>query len=278
MKIYFFATAYSRVPKGLFVKGATWKSVKFPILSALIEYNGDLILLDTGLGTRIEEEMKLSKYRAQAFFKRYIMRTVFDAGRDPLKYQLPANGFDHSAVKYVILSHLHWDHAGGMRDFPNAKFIVGKKEWEAATTSDSHKHAYIREQYDVGDKLDIDLVSTVPGQSFLGFPDSLDLFGDGRFILVDLPGHSEGLMGVFVTLPSGKRFLFPGDAFYFPENLEWSAPKSRLMQKLVHEKDQVNETLKALHNLAKVEPDLEIVSCHDHRIQGRYQLAPVYYE
>lgn len=278
MKVYLFASAFSRVPKGLFVKGAPWKSVQFPILSALIENNGDLILLDTGLGTRIEEEMKIPKYRAQAFFNRYVMRTVFDMSRNPLIHQLPAKGFDPSAVKYVILSHLHWDHAGGMRDFPNAKFIIGKKEWEAATAPDSHKHAYIREQFDLSDKLNIDLVSTVPGKSFLGFPDSLDLFRDGRFILVDLPGHSEGLMGLFVTLPSGRRFLFPGDSFYFPENLEWPAPKSTLMQKLVHESPKATVTLKMLHDLATAEPNLEIVSYHDHRIPGRYELAPVYYE
>lgn len=278
MKIYFFVTGISKVPKGLFVKGAPWKSVQFPILNVLIDDNGDLILLDTGLGTRIEEEMMISKYRAQAFFNRYIMRTLFDAACDPLIHQLPAKGFDPSAVKYVILSHLHWDHAGGMRDFPNAKFIVSKKEWEAATAPNSHKHAYIREQFDQNVNLNIDLVSTIPGKSFLGFPDSLDLFGDGRFILVDLPGHSMGLMGLFVTLPSGRRFFFPGDSFYFPENLEWPAPKSTLMQKLVHETPQTMETLNKLHNLAKAEPDLEIVSYHDYCIPGRYELAPVYYE
>jgi len=278
MKVYFFATAFSSIPKGLFVKGQPWKRVRFPILNAVIEHNGDLILLDTGMGTRIEQELKGPKYKASAWFNRSVMKTVFDAGRDPLIYQLQAKGLDPAAVKYGILSHLHFDHAGGMRDFPNAKYFVNKKEWEAATAVDSHKHAYVREQYDVNPKLDIDLFLTVPGKSYLGFPASLDLFGDGSFILVDLPGHSNGLTGVFVNLPSGRRFLFPGDSVYFPENLEGPAPKSWLMQKLVHEKPLAFETLKTLHNLAKVEPDLEIVSFHDHSLPGKYELAPVYYE
>lgn len=278
MKVYFFATGFARVPKGLFVKGAPWRSVRFPILSALVESEGELILLDTGLGSRFEEELKPPQYRGNWFFNRFVMRTSFDASRDPLVRQLPAHGFDVSAVKYAVLSHLHWDHASGMRDFPNAKFIVGRTEWEAATAPDSHRHAYVREQYADAAKLHVEQVSTVPGRSFLGFPDSVDLFGDGRFVLVDLPGHTRGSMGIFVTLPSGRQFLYGGDAFYFPENLEWVAPKSLLMRKLVHERPEADETLRRLHALAKAEPGLELVGCHDHRIPGRYDLAPVAYQ
>lgn len=277
MKVYLFATGFAKVPKGLFVRGAPWRSVRFPILSAVVESGGELILLDTGLGSRTEEELKPLRYRGNWFFNRFVMRTAFDASRDPLVRQLPAHGFDLSAVKYAILSHLHWDHAGGMRDFPSAKFVVGRREWDAATAPDSHRHAYVREQYDHDARLDVELVSTVPGRSFLGFPDSVDLFGDGRFVLVDLPGHTEGSMGIFVTLPSGRRFLFGGDAFYFPENLEWKAPKSLLMRKLVHEGPKADETLRRLHELAKADPGLEMVGCHDHRIPGRYELAPVHY-
>ncbi len=277
MNVSFFATGFARVPKGLFVKGAPWRSVRFPILTALVESGGELILLDTGLGSRFEEELKPPRYRGNWFFNRFVMRTSFDASRDPLVRQLPAHGFDPSAVKHVILSHLHWDHASGMRDFPNARFVVGRTEWEAATAPGSHRHAYVREQFDGGAKLDVELVSTVEGRPFLGFSASLDLFGDGRFVLVNLPGHTPGSMGIFVTLPSGRRFLWGGDSFYFPENLEWQAPKSLLMRKLVHERPEAEETLRKLHDLAKVEPGLEMVGCHDHRIPGRYELAPARY-
>jgi glyoxylase-like metal-dependent hydrolase (beta-lactamase superfamily II) len=278
MRVHFFATGFARVPKGLFVEGAPWRSVRFPILSLVVESGGELILLDTGLGTRFEEELKPRRYRGNWFFNRFVMRTAFDADRDPLVRQLPAHGLDVSAVKYAILSHLHWDHASGMRDFPNATFIVGQREWEAATAPDSHRHAYVREQYADGTKLRIERVSTVPGRSFFGFPASLDLLGDGRFVLVDLPGHTPGSMGIFVTLPSGRRFLYGGDAFYFPENLEWRAPKSLLMRKLVHERPEAGETLRKLHALANREPGLEMVGCHDHRIPGRYDLAPAHCE
>ena len=277
MKLFLISTAYASVPKGLFVSGAPWKSVRFPILSFLIERNGDLVLFDTGLGERIHEEMRPLKYRQNWIFSTIIMKTKFNPASDPVVQQLPKLGFDQKSVKQVILSHLHWDHAGGMLDFPNAEFIIGAREWDSATAPDSHRHAYIREQYD-RPELRKRLVSTDPGKPILGFPASYDVFGDGSFVLVDLPGHTEGLMGLILTMPSGRRLLLGGDSFYFPENLENRAPKSKLMKKLVHEKDQADITIGVLHDLMLHEPSIEMIGCHDHRIPGRYNLAPEGYD
>ncbi|MBP7736116.1 MAG: MBL fold metallo-hydrolase [Spirochaetes bacterium] len=277
MKLYLLSTAYGSVPRGLFVSGAPWKSVRFPILGFLIERKGELVLFDTGLGERIHDEMKPMKYRQNWIFSKFIMKTKFDPASDPIARQLPGLGFDPQSVKHVILSHLHWDHAGGMLDFPHAEFIIGKREWESATAPDSHRHAYIREQYD-RPELRKRLVSADPGKPFLGFPASYDVFGDGNFTLVDLPGHTNGLMGLILTMPSGRKFLLGGDSFYFPENLENRAPKSKLMKKLVHEKDQADITIGKLHDLMTQEPSIEMIGCHDHRIPGRYNLAPQWYD
>lgn len=277
MKLYFLSTGFASVPKGLFVSGAPWKSVRFPILSFLIERKGNLVLFDTGLGARIHEEMKPLRYRQNWLFNKFVMKTEFDALRDPVIKQLPTLGYDPKSVKSVILSHLHWDHAGGMLDFPHAEFIIGKKEWESATAPDSHKHAYIREQYE-RPELHKRLVSTIPGKTFLGFPASYDVFGDGSLVLVDLPGHTDGLMGLVVTMPSGKMFLLGGDSFYFPENLESKSPKSKLMKKLVHEKEEADRTIEKLYDLMMDNRSIEMVGCHDHRIPGRYELGLAYYE
>jgi glyoxylase-like metal-dependent hydrolase (beta-lactamase superfamily II) len=278
MKLFFLSSGYATVPKGLFVRGEHWKKVRFPILSILIERKGDLVLFDTGLGERINEEMRPLKYRHNWLFNKLIMKIDFDPDVDPVVKQIKALGYDTMSVKHVIISHLHWDHAGGMLDFPHAEFIVSRKEFETATAEKSHKRAYIREQFGRDGVLTIKQITTIPGKGFLTFLDSFDVFGDGSFVLVDLPGHTEGLMGLILTMPSGRRFLFGGDSFYFPENLEKLAPKSRLMKTLVHEKDEADRTIAALYKLAAMEPSIEMVCSHDHRIPGRYNLAPYYYE
>ena len=45
---------------------------------------------------------------------------------------------------------------------------------------------------------------------FSGFEESLDLIGDGRMVMVKLPGH--GALGLFLRLDDGRRFFFRGDA------------------------------------------------------------------
>ncbi len=279
MKLYFLSTGFGNVAKGLFVQGGGFKSVRFPILSVLIQRDSDLVLFDTGVGTRINEEMRHPIYWGNLFFSRCVMRTEFDPWQDALVHQLPKLGFKPSDVKTVIISHLHWDHAGGMRDFPHARYIINRKEWKFATGLSGHalfKNAFIKDQFnDQG--LDIELVESDPEKPFLNFPASHDVFGDGTMVMVDLPGHSPGLMGLVLTTPSGRRFLFSGDAYYFPEGLEERLPKSTLMQALVSEGPEADESIEKLYSLAKSDPGVEIVGSHDYRVPGRYELAPRYY-
>jgi glyoxylase-like metal-dependent hydrolase (beta-lactamase superfamily II) len=280
MKIYFFATGFGHVAKGLFVQGAGMKSVQFPILSVLIERDDDLVLFDTGIGTRIDKEMRPPIYWGNLFFHRCVMRTQFDPQHDALVHQLPRLGFKASDVKNVIISHLHWDHAGGMRDFPHAHFFIGRKEWNFASNLSGiplFKNAFIKEQF-CGADLDIELIETDPRKPFKNFPASYDVFGDGSMVLVDLPGHSSGLMGMFLTMPSGRRFLLSADTFYFPEGLEQRIPKSALMQSLVSEGMEAGSSIDKVYYLMKSDPELEIVGSHDYRIPGRYDFAPVYYQ
>ena len=280
MKMYFLSTGFGHVAKGLFVQGAGMKSVQFPILSVLIERANDLVLFDTGIGTRIEEEMRPPIYWGNLFFHRCVMRTRFDPEHDALVHQLSRLGFQPSDVKNVIISHLHWDHAGGMRDFPNARYIINRKEWDFAaglTGAPHFKNAYIKEQFCCAG-LDIELINTDARKPFKNFSASYDLFGDGSMVLVDLPGHSPGLMGMFLTMPSGRRFLFSADTFYFPEGLEQRMPKSKLMQSLVSEGMDAGSSIDKVYYLMKSDPELEIVGSHDHRLPGRYELAPNFYE
>jgi len=279
MKIYFLSTGFGNVAKGLFVQGAGWRNIQFPILSVLIERDNDLVLFDTGIGTRIEEEMRPLIYWGNLFFHRYVMRTRFNPQHDALVHQLPRLGFKPSDVRNVVVSHLHWDHAGGMRDFPQAHFFVGRREWDFASNLSKgalFKNAFIKEQI-YGAGLDIELIETDPRKPFKNFPASYDLFGDGSMIMVDLPGHSPGLMGMFLTMPSGRRFLFSADTFYFPEGLEERLPKSALMQSLVSEGPEAGASIDRVYELMKSDSQLEIVGSHDYRIPGRYALAPTYY-
>ena len=93
----------------------------------LIQYSNKNILVDTGIGT------KLSPFLT----KRY------SAKAGELKYDLEKHGVGFEDIDYVILTHLHFDHAGGctytgptgevIPTFSKATYIAQKSEWQAAT-------------------------------------------------------------------------------------------------------------------------------------------------
>jgi glyoxylase-like metal-dependent hydrolase (beta-lactamase superfamily II) len=95
----------------------------------LVEDKGKKILLETGIGSFFEPKLKL----------RYGVIEV----RHKLLDSLAALGLQHEDIDFVILSHLHFDHAGGLLSawqegqtpqllFPNARYLVGKEAWNRA--------------------------------------------------------------------------------------------------------------------------------------------------
>jgi N-acyl homoserine lactone hydrolase len=66
--------------------------------------------------------------------------------------ELQALGIDPGSIKYVLLSHLHWDHTGAVGRFPNAIHIVQRRELEYALTPDWFAaDAFARSDFDVQD-------------------------------------------------------------------------------------------------------------------------------
>jgi len=114
----------------------------------LISGNQKNILVDTGIGDKLSDKLQ----------DRYSVHPI--VSQDEIKAALPA-GFDISAadITDVVLTHLHFDHAGGAtrygRDkipepvFPNAVYHVQRAQWEFAhSPSLRDEGSYIAENYD----------------------------------------------------------------------------------------------------------------------------------
>ncbi len=98
----------------------------------LLKTSTDLIVFDTGLGFKNEQ------------------------GELIIHENIKKAGYDYRDVTYLLMSHLHYDHSGGMiyeKDgkmeltFPNAEYVIQRGEWEAAFSSSSK--SYHTEIFDV---------------------------------------------------------------------------------------------------------------------------------
>ncbi|MGO4352661.1 MBL fold metallo-hydrolase [Rhizobium sp. RAF36] len=102
---------------------------------------------------------------------------------------------------------MHFDHCGGNELINNARLVLQKREWIAATTPETiEQNSYLIRQYDLGhDRLPVD------GEH--------DLFGDGSVVLIPTHGHTPGHQSLKVKLADGEVIL-SADACYLRKALE----------------------------------------------------------
>lgn len=163
----------------------------------LIRHGDDLMLWDTGLAGAIAGKGP----QTDGVFTATLDTTLVD--------QLAALGIKPGDIDIVGISHLHDDHTGQLAMFPNAKLLTGKGDWDAITAAkpDARINAapYAHWAKDGGS------VEPVSGDH--------DVFGDGSVVMLDLPGHTPGHMGLKVVT-SDKTYLLTGDVAHFHANYD----------------------------------------------------------
>ena len=165
----------------------------------LVETDDGLVLVDTGFG--VQDYLKPS-HMMSGFL--WLMGVPCDVEETAL-HQIRALGYSQQDVKHIVFTHLHLDHAGGMRDFPQAKIHVFKGEFESAMSPrglvergcDSAHWAH-NPNWVLHDRVD--------GEWF-GFPSLRILAGNSPSIyLIPLPGHTRGHCGVAIASEQGWLF------------------------------------------------------------------------
>lgn len=170
----------------------------------LVETDDGLVLVDTGFG--VQDYLKPTRMMDGFLKLMGVPRNV----EETAIYQVRALGYDPQDVRHIVFTHLHLDHAGGMRDFPMAKIHVFKGEYKSAMSPrglvergcDSAHWAH-NPKWVLHDRVD--------GEWF-GFP-RLSVLGRNTpdIYLIPLPGHTRGHCGV--ALASDHGWLFNcGDA------------------------------------------------------------------
>lgn len=195
MRVERFIVGRFSVPYGVIRRGEDLQEmVTLPVPAYLIEARGERILVDTGLHPAALDP-------AARYGSRESVGPFVPAPESSIAEQVDVHTIDR-----VVLTHLHWDHAGGLELLPDSiPVVVQRREWEAA-----HDPALIEQNFFL--PLDYecieDRVVLVDGDH--------DLLADGSVELLYTPGHTSGHQSVRV----GRDLVLAADVVHFEATLD----------------------------------------------------------
>ncbi|RHX83825.1 MBL fold metallo-hydrolase [Leptospira stimsonii] len=219
----------------------------------LVEHPQGKFLFDTGLGTDIKEQFALKPIHLRILmaYKDHI----------PAVELLKKEGYDPRQIEKVFLSHMHWDHASGVKDFPWAKVLTTEEERSGAFASDT-RHGYIQRQFD-GDQIRWENVK-FQDAPYETYSRSLDLFQDGSIVFVPMAGHGGGSIGLFINLSPKQRYFFTGDISWSKEGFSLPAHKPRLSRRIADkDPETLGRELARVHDLIVHKPEIHVIPAHD---------------
>lgn len=217
------------------------KTVRTPIGMALVETDDGWILFDTGLDPRGLED-------PTGTWGDHIRPLVvdFEAHHD-IRSHLAAAGVAPDAIRYLVNSHLHYDHTGGNRFFPNAEWVVQKAEYRFARFPDS---------FAAGPYLSDHFGGNRSGGLRLVEGDTAPV--DGVSLLFT-PGHTPGHQSMVVDLPESGPAVLTGDAIFCSDNITLDRPSGNCWNPA-----RAMESMHQLTHLAAVTmPRARLMILHD---------------
>ena len=178
-----------------------------------------LILVDTGFGQQdVEHPERLSR-----FFRTF--NNIQLEHRFTALEQLRLMGFHPNDVRHILLTHLDFDHAGGLQDFPNARVHVMHQELNHATLANGwiEQRRFLPAQW--RDVASWQLYAP-HGDTWFGFDSVRALVGaeEEDILLVPLRGHTAGHAGIAIRTAEGWK-LHAGDAYFHHDEVH--LPKRR---------------------------------------------------
>jgi N-acyl homoserine lactone hydrolase len=174
---------------------------------------------------------------------------------DDVISKLATLGISPTDIDHVVVSHLHFDHAGGLQFFPHAPIYVQERELRAAFWPP----VYQRDLYD-RDDFDHDL-------NWHELDGEYDVFGDGSVTIIPTPGHTSGHQSLCVELPSGLT-VFAADASYLESKM-----RERRVPGIVWSPDAMVSSWRALEQLERSRGG-RLVFTHDFDFRESKPLAP----
>lgn len=247
------------------LKGGKFRTIHFPAICILIHHkiHGN-ILFDTGYSPHYFTATK----RWPFIIYRKLLKVVHNEKKSA-KTQLELLGIPPKEINTIILSHLHADHYAGIKDFPNASFILHKFAYQSVKNISSWgalKKAFLPDMLPENFNSRVQLLESKdfssPILDHFPFQGSFDVFKDSSCLLVELPGHACGQIGMLIN----NKDFFVVDASWIAKGIEKNICPPSWILSLMDDPKAYRNTLMKLHQCFLKFPNISFFPTHDNSL------------
>ncbi|HEY1854541.1 MAG TPA: N-acyl homoserine lactonase family protein [Solirubrobacterales bacterium] len=190
-----FVVGWFTAPAGLFRAGEEMeRTVRYPVPAYLVETESERILVDTGLNPAAIAD-------PATYYERPDIFSVTSLEQE----RSVADQVDVSTLTKLVLTHLHWDHVGGLELIPpSVPVVVQRAEWDAGHDDAAvQRNFFIPRDYAGGER------------ELILLDGDTDLLGDGSVELLLTPGHTPGHQSVRIG-----ELVLGADVTHFASGLD----------------------------------------------------------
>ena len=236
--------------------------------------NSGLVLVDTGFGRR---DIDHTRQRLSDFFL-FLNRPRLEEEHTAI-HQIESLGFKAADVRHIVLTHLDFDHAGGIEDFPHAEVHVLDRELRAA----NHRRGFVARNRYRPAQWDDNVrwqEYSADGERWMDFDCVRELRGlPPEILMVPLLGHTAGHCGIALQTNEGWM-LHAGDAYFHRWEIDPGRPRcppglrgyQRLME--VDRAARLHNQLRLRELVAEQGSTVDIFCAHDAaELQARAQAS-----
>jgi glyoxylase-like metal-dependent hydrolase (beta-lactamase superfamily II) len=202
MKMHVLSGGRLRMRKSTYLPDADpAETIELPVSCFLLRHRQANVLFDTGCHPTVAENPEARWGR--------LARVVVPVSKpgDDVIGGMKGIGVEPDDIDVVVCSHLHLDHCGCNAFFRKATLICHEREFAAAREPGAEARGYLRAEWDV--PMPVDSVDA-----------ERDLFGDGRIVLLPLPGHTPGSIAALLALDRSGEFLLASDTVSLRANFD----------------------------------------------------------
>jgi glyoxylase-like metal-dependent hydrolase (beta-lactamase superfamily II) len=242
------------------MRGGKWRKIRCHSIAVLLHHpKHGWTLFDAGYAPRILRATRRMPYRLYRLATPLHLRAEL-----AVVSQLAGLGLCSDDIRRIMISHFHADHVAGLRDFPRAEMIARASAYEDVKDLRgvrALRRAFLPHLMPSDFETRATLLPAFNGPSLPGLGPTHDLFGDGSLLLVELPGHAHGQIGMLANTERGK-ILFAADGCWLTRQIREQRPPHPITYLIADDARAVRGTIDHLHAFAKACPDVTIIPSH----------------